>query len=49
MKNEERAKLIQKFGKANLGTPILLKRGKKVVKEEFKVESVSAFNMARRI
>jgi len=47
---DNRTKLIQKFGKANFGPPIPVKRGKKPVKEEFKVTGVvSAFNMARRV
>lgn len=50
MSDEDRKKLIQKFGKANFGTPIRKKRGMKT-EEEFITQQkpVSAFNMARRV
>lgn len=49
MDKETRDKLMRKFGKANLGKPEFQKRGTKVVKHDVKIESVSAFNMARRV
>lgn len=51
MSNEDRRKLIQKFGKANFGDSIPVKRGRKSNNQETFVESkpVSAFNMARRV
>jgi len=49
MSDEERKKIIQKFGKANFGKPVALKRGKKSTENFKELKPISAFNMARRV
>jgi hypothetical protein len=51
MSDEDRRKLIQKFGKVNFGVPVKLKSGRKCKKNDNFIEPkpISAFNMARRV
>ncbi len=51
MSDEDRKKLIQKFGKVNFGDPIYIpKKRKEIANKIFKeLKPISAFNMARRV